>query len=339
MMASGGSSVSFPVSHSLLDPDALRSYIFTNYDIGRPTLCAPFPPGINDSYLVRTDERKTYILSVYRAQWRTLADIHFELDALRYVAAAGLPVSVPIAQRDGAFTQTLRAPEGDRQAILFTFALGKPPDRGSPEYYRAHGRALAKIHAATVDFRSLHPRPHLEPTALITWSLAQMAPYFSQRPADWTYLCDVAHRLGEQAMTLGATDWGMCHGDPYIGNAHITDEGTVTFFDFDCCGLGWRAYDLAGVRWFLEHTQRDTEGALWAAFLAGYRAARAIADADLATIPYFVAVRTLWHNALGARASSLGIEQYDDFCKRGLAMLKEWETSPESAISECKNTG
>jgi len=331
MQASEAPSTPLPVFHSLIDPAALSSYLALHYAVGTPILCSLFPPGINDSYLVRTDAGCQYVLRVYRMRWHTDPEIRFEIDALRFLADAGVPVSVPIARREGTDLTIVRAPEGDRQMVLFTFAPGQPPDRGSIEHYRAHGRALAAIHAASGGFRPTRPRPDLEPSTLIAWSLAQMEPYFRARADDWAYLCAVAQRLVTRAGEHGATDWGFCHGDPYIGNAHITEEGSVTFFDFDCCGIGWRAYDLAGVRWFLEHTQRDSDGALWTAFLAGYRAHRPIPDADVASIPYFVAVRTLWHNALGAWAASLGIERYDEFGKRGLVMLREWDRSMPNA--------
>jgi Ser/Thr protein kinase RdoA (MazF antagonist) len=315
----------FPVLHSVLSPDALMSVVLPTYDVGTPTLCAPFPPGINDSYLVRTDEGIAYVLRVYRAGWRSATDVRCELDLLRHLDAEGVSVSAPVPRRDGTFIHTLHAPEGVRIAALFTFAPGEPLDRESGTHAAAHGCALAHIHAATDDFGGLFDRAPLDLKVLINWSLAQMEPYFARRPEDWAYMRDVAIRLTAQAATLNVTDWGVCHGDPYSGNAHITGDGEITFFDFDCCGMGWRAYDLAGVRWFLEHSRQAEGDALWQTFLAGYRTLRPVADADIAAIPYFVAVRTLWHNALGARAESLGIQRYDDFCKRGLAMLRARE--------------
>jgi Ser/Thr protein kinase RdoA (MazF antagonist) len=39
--------------------------------------------------------------------------------------------------------------------------------------------------------------------------------------------------------------WGLCHGDIFTGNIHRNSDGSLTIFDFDFCGYGWRAYDVA----------------------------------------------------------------------------------------------
>jgi Ser/Thr protein kinase RdoA (MazF antagonist) len=42
---------------------------------------------------------------------------------------------------------------------------------------------------------------------------------------------------------------GSCHGDLHGWNAHIDQNMALTVYDFDCCGVGWRAYDIAVFRW------------------------------------------------------------------------------------------
>ena len=87
-------------------------------------------------------------------------------------------------------------------------------------------------------------------------------------------------------------EWGACHGDFHGGNAHHTPSGQVTFFDFDCGGLGWRSYELAVFRWAIA-LNRQVEK-LWEAYLTGYTQHRAIHPPDLAAVPVFVALRQIW---------------------------------------------
>jgi thiamine kinase-like enzyme len=44
---------------------------------------------------------------------------------------------------------------------------------------------------------------------------------------------------------MAGLEIGFCHGDFHGGNA-CQKDGSFTFYDFDCCGWGYRAYDLAG---------------------------------------------------------------------------------------------
>ena len=48
----------------------------------------------------------------------------YELDLLTHLQRKGAPVSSPIPRKDGSFTHLLHAPEGDRYAVLFTYAPG-----------------------------------------------------------------------------------------------------------------------------------------------------------------------------------------------------------------------
>ena len=86
-------------------------------------------------------------------------------------------------------------------------------------------------------------------------------------------------------------DYGLCHGDFHGWNAH-SSEGIVTFFDFDDCGYGWRAYDLAVFRWDARLEEKESER--WEAFVKGYKSKRDIADSDLALTTVFVAIRDIW---------------------------------------------
>lgn len=138
-------------------------------------------------------------------------------------------------------------------------------------------------------------------------------PLLADRPEDQAYLLRVVDSLKEQVANLPVSEleWGTCHGDFHGGNAHVTEDEQVTFFDFDCCGPGWRAYDIAVFRWSRVHQLQDEK--LWEAFLAGYMQLRTLQPVDVAAVPVFAAIRQIWLQGLHtANAPDWGYSFLDD---------------------------
>jgi Ser/Thr protein kinase RdoA (MazF antagonist) len=105
---------------------------------------------------------------------------------------------------------------------------------------------------------------------------------------------------------------GLCHGDLHGGNARIC-EGCIALFDFDCCGLGFRVYDLATYRWAAE--LRGRADVAWAPFIQAYQREQSLSDSELEAIPTFVALRHLWLMGVNAKnalllGTGLQTEQY-----------------------------
>jgi Ser/Thr protein kinase RdoA (MazF antagonist) len=153
------------------------------------------------------------------------------------------------------------------------------------------------VHLQSDTFHSEHARFELDLAELLDRPLQLIQTQLAARPADAAYFVDFAARLKAHITQIAPTlDTGFCHGDFHGQNAHVDAELAITFFDFDCCGKGWRAYDLAVFFWQMrssnQHQQRCAE------FLRAYLAQRPLAEQDLAAIPYFVAIRHLWWIAL-----------------------------------------
>ena len=225
---------------------------------------------------------------------------------------------------------TLQAPEGPRHLVLFTYAPGRQLKRhdATDTYY--HGRALADLHNASDTFTSAHVRDPLDLAYLIDHSLRMIQPLYTGPLADWSYLQNLAERLRTQIQQFATQGlaWGVCHGDCHTSNDHIDDNQIITFFDFDCCSAGWRAYDLAIMRWNEGFYQMDPDDTLWQAFLKGYTEHRPVADTDLASIPTFVAVREIWHMALIAWLQpASGSQGFDKIMQRTLRLLREWDAT------------
>lgn len=315
----------FPATCSILAADALARLVESEYDLGRVVTCQFFMYGLSHTYLVRTEVEK-YMLRVYRAGWRTPSDILYELDALRHLGHKGVPVSSPVQRRDGSLVRALAAMEGTRQAVLFTFAPGREAYRDE-EYPRRFGRAVAELYNAMDDFASPHQRFPLDFGHLLEQPLAAIRPFLAHRQDDWSYFQQLGEKLRARAEALPLTDLeaGFCHGDFHGGNAHLDGE-TITHFDFDCCGPGWRAYDIAVYRWNASSIKKRA-APRWTEFLDGYTAVRPLRELDLVATAIFVPIRHLWWLGLQCgNADDWGIGRRDDrFFDRALTYLKTWE--------------
>ena len=299
--------------------------LVAEYDIGQPVTCRLLHRGLNDTYLVTTAEVR-YVLRVYRYQWRSLDDILYELDLLTHLQRKGAPVSSPIPRKDGSFTHLLHAPEGDRYAVLFTYAPGVPRSFPLEEWYvRLYGQSVAEIHNALDDFSSPHTRFPLDLDYLLDRPLRAILPLLEQRADDAHYLQHLAGFLKAQVtLRRSALEQGACHGDFHGQNCHLSDQ-QLTFFDFDCCGPGWRVFDLATFRWNAKLSGMDDTS--WTAFLEGYTSRRPMNERDLEAVPLFVAIRHIWLLGLDTgNGDDWGYGGLDgNYFDWGLTFLRDWE--------------
>jgi Ser/Thr protein kinase RdoA (MazF antagonist) len=332
----------FPATHSLLSPDALARHVEGAYDIGAVRSCSLLQHNLNDTYQV-DGEFGRYILRVSQARrvigrgWRTREEILFELDVLRHLASKGVPVAAPVARRDGTTICEVHAPEGLRQLVLFTYARGEPvsPSKQTEALARCYGQAVAALHTATDDFTSVHPRFALDLDFLLEQPLSLLEPYLAQRPADWHELRTLATALAGRLARLRehGLGRGVCHGDAQGGNAHMAADGTITFFDFDLCALGWRAYDVAVFCWGAALGRvrlgwdEQTVRRLCVAYLSGYEERRPLSPAEHEAIASLVLVRHSWYLGLEAgHWDTWGITdaRRDAFFDRELAFVRAW---------------
>lgn len=292
-----------PIIHSVFSGSGLSTQLLPDYDLGQIVECRLLQHNQNDTYLVRSDDAQ-YVLRVYQANGmytpRSESDIRYELELLDHLARKGINVSRPIARRDGSFIRALRAPEGPRQAALFSFVPGAPisHELWDTAYIHRLGEAAGRLHMAASDFTSPHPRFELDLHYLLDLPLSLARLLLQHRPDDYAYLELLCERLHTriEALDVQGLCRGICHGD-MLGktNVHITLDGELSFYDFECCGPGWLAYDIgvfAHALALLKPSDEATE--LLAAFLEGYQTCVALTAADRAAIPLFRAARHFW---------------------------------------------
>jgi len=242
-----------PVIASILSPEALVKAILPGFEVAAVTECRFFSGGFNDTYRIKTSDGRTYYLRAYRIQWRTLADIQYELDVLNHLKQKGFSAVKPVRYQDAQFFCAVPAPEGTRYLALFTEAPGPEIsyDQEAETVAQRYGQAVARMHNALDDFSSPHQRFHKDIEHFIDAPLRYIEPFLALRPDDWAYLRQFAESLRAQILALPAAELeqGVCHGDLQGYHANVAPDGTLTFFDFDCGGYGYRAYDLAVFLW------------------------------------------------------------------------------------------
>lgn len=293
-------------SYSTLCPSDLLAKVVPQYDIPTPTTCEFWYRGLNDTYKVST-EKESFMLRVYRRGWRSLSEIDFELEALLYLQLKGAHVAAPVARKTGGFVTSILAPEGERHVIITQYAKGTVLRFDDAKDAVVFGQAAADIHGCSSGFRPKSSRYQLDLNHLLTEPLANIKPYLAHRSADWELVNGLTARIRNLVNSVGTDnlDYGFCHGDFHGENAHESG-GTVTHFDFDCCGFGWRVYDLATFKWVVRLLEKEEQ--LWSSFLEGYQSKREISALDLSLIEPFIAIRDIW--LLGVHA-----ENAQDFAK------------------------
>ena len=300
---------------------SLKAEILVRYDIGDIEECVLLARGINDSYLVVARGRPQ-VLRLYRADWRELEQIEAEVRLLTRFARAELPVSVPMADRDGNFVQSVSAPEGMRYAVLFSYAEGRPLNRESSRDLALLGRFAAELHLATASIPIEPSRPSLTVEYLLQRPITRLRPYLLQWPEALDYIAQLANDLATllEPFANSLTSRRLCHGDLNTRNVHLSQSARLTVFDFDLCAYGSQSYEFASVL-------RDIGGfnSAWDAFLKAYSAVEVLSADEERAIPIFLPVRAIWE--LGLQAELIGDGGFNrlmgliDF---ELPRLKEW---------------
>jgi Ser/Thr protein kinase RdoA (MazF antagonist) len=316
---------------SLLHPVDLGELVGREYEIRPPVTATLLQRGFNDAYLITDGHGARRVLRVYAKDkyWLSSeADICFEVELLDHLALTGRAVAHPYRRQSGEFLGRLDAPEGQRSYALFTFAPGKPLGSHSfdEKLWHAVGVEMARLHGAMDAFESTNSRYHLDLETLIDMPLAAIKPYVTpEEESTYAELTEIGQRMKDaiSGKAWGPGTYGLIHSDAHDSNMHVTAEGTFTLFDFDHCGFGWRAYDLAP---FYQHVAAPAEDRRkWTAFLAGYEEVRPLSTSERDALPVFSACRALWDVGDWLHAVHWTGDAWalDGLCKRTLKRVRE----------------
>ncbi|HFE65776.1 MAG TPA: hypothetical protein ENJ93_00815 [Chloroflexi bacterium] len=297
------------VVRSFAAADALAELIEAEYDFVGPISCKLFSKMLrtqdNDHYLITTGNGDKYVIRVY--QLGTRLERHescylYELDWLNFLQQKGLPVAYPIPRKDGSFLGRLIAPEGMRYYAVFSYAHGTPLSLQDEEQLYTMGREMARIHLASNEYEPSHYRPAMDLEFLIDRPVDRIKRYWdedAEHIEDLDLLLFSADDAKEQLLELINNEestpdsWGPIGGDFHNRSVFFDEANQPTFFNFDWCGQGWRAYDIAV---FLHSTNliHQDSPELAEAFFAGYYSERPLSPNEHAAIAPFLTARRIW---------------------------------------------
>ncbi len=285
-------------SYARLTPDALKLQLVENFAVDPQADCRFFVAGLHDNYLFK-DATGKYIVRVYRNAWRNETEIYYELELLDYLYQQTCPVAAPIRSRAGKLCFSVDCSDGQRFVAMFPYAAGRAPLNelkvGESEQL---GQSLGRVHAVGDGFQTVHQRQTLDLAYLLADSVHAVTPFVCAD--DLLRLQNLVGMLAQRLPVIAqqAPLWGICVGDVNPSNCHIDGEGAITLFDFDQCGVGWRAFDIG--KFFSSIIEHEQNPELESAFLRGYESVRTLLDEEHHALPYFKSIAFIWVMALHA---------------------------------------
>jgi len=267
--------------YTSVSADDLAGFL-AGYDVGHAISFKGIAEGVENSNFLLETTRARFILTLYEKRVEA-GDLPWFLALMGHLAARGLPVPGPVADRSGAVLQMLNG----RPACLIEFLPGVSVTEATPDTAYEVGLAMAQMHAAVADFTA----PRANTLGAQSW------PPLAAR-------CD--GRLGEidaalpalvQAGLTAIADWpaglpqATIHADLFPDNVLLLDGQVTGLIDFYFACTDARAYDVAVTHaaWCFSADGRHYHGDRAAALLAGYAQVIALEPAEIAALPRLAA--------------------------------------------------
>lgn len=258
---------------------------------------------MNHSYRV-TAGTEEYVLRIYDKH-RDLHQVSEEVRLLNTIKHI-VSVSYPIANARNEFIGEINAPEGNRCAVLFSFAKGKKVRNLTAALSHQIGTEVARFHQSAQNI-VIERQDYYAAGTLTNWAYGQLSEYISSELEEMKFIKTLSGIL-PGVFSKPSLTRGVVHLDIWYDNMAIRDDGTITLFDFDNCGNGWLVLDIGYYCMQLFYTEPEGSGyeQKKAAFLDGYRSVMPITDAELELVPY--AGLVIWIYYLGVQA-----QRFDSF--------------------------
>lgn len=288
-----------PSVHTIFNAEALCRYAEREFAIGSVNRGQLWRTFVNDVYRLEAGG-KCYWLRVHPFGWRTPSETEAEVNALLAISSAGGALALPVVRRNGGYIARISAPEGVRTGVLFQDAPGcdlqfsGSTGRANAQQY---GEAVGRLHLACDTVRELPQRARIDLSFCVSQPAQVLLKHLSEtdRPA----LEAIANRLAMTLQDYTSLSCGFCHGDLNTSNIQFSSTAAIAI-DFDCCGWGWRAFEVAafarGITWF-RPPGADAD-ALIHAFFEGYCRHKSLNPQDIEAQPSMLLAQRLWVTAL-----------------------------------------
>jgi amicoumacin kinase len=250
------------------------------------------------------------ILRISHSVRRTLDYTLGEVEFVRYLAAAGVPVSSVVLAQSGRFVEQIADEEEpgayfvvtafERAAgCVFDDAPSLKEQFWKPPLFRELGRLFARLHERGQSYEPSQPR-----LARQQWYEYDVVDVDRFAPRDEQLVRERVAAIVERLSRLprSRADYGLIHADLHPHN-FCFDAGRITVFDFDNCEYAWFVKDIAVLLFYVARAeppeQRDAAAAAFLTpFLAGYRERRSCARDWLEVIPDLLSLQRAMNYAL-----------------------------------------
>lgn len=230
-----------------------------------------------------------YLLRFAHESERAAAAVEAEIAYVQYLAAHGVFVAAPLRSLAGRYVESIATPLGVYHAVVFERMSGEQfaLEELSLEQCGLWGKALGQLHHVAQGYRA-SGRPSIHDHLRL--AERQLPPHEHAAKARLAL-------LGQQVAALPADErsFGLIHYDFELDNL-IWDGQRIYAIDFDDSAWYWFAADLAfAIRDMVadDPTGIGSQNEALRAFVAGYRAARALPDEELALLPLFLRVHNM----------------------------------------------
>ncbi len=256
------------------------------FGLPAPDRVLPEPKGsVNTNYHLWAGGKRWFLRL---NEGKTVDDVLFEAEVLRFLAGAGFPGAPLVLAADG----SPQVEVAQRPAMLFAYAPGEELERNdvTPERCRLVGAELGRLHALAPGFRRSRPNPYRWERAA-EW-VRELEPDGAGDPLVAPALPLLRQEV-EASASLPDAPRGLVHGDLFLDNVLWVDGRISALLDWEMSCVDAFAYDLAIVVNAWCYTERF-EPELARGFLEGYRRNAAVdpATADaLYVYARYVALR------------------------------------------------
>lgn len=323
------------IAQSTPTANSIAAFVQARYGLGEVVESEFLRRSFNQVYRLEFASGRRVVARLCAERPRGGPNALFEAAALEHWTQVGCRVSRCVTTVTGDIAIQVPLPEGTRTLMLFEYLDGEMTGPETADV-QAFAQGLADLHtggesyqgpksAYVLDLNYLLLKP-LEGLLRAPSMTGELRPKFEK----------LGWRLHDEILAMGELSHVLCHGDAHGQNNFITTnsegERQALFFDFDEAGPGYLAYELAVYPWNLYPRMPDEEASSsvqmrWKNFIAAYRDRRPIADADLAAIARFMAVRQFW--LLGEYAGRVPVWGSQTMTtgqlQRQVELLRQWE--------------
>ena len=247
---------------------AFAHELLTNYGISNAKVsCINFE--FNATFSVETEIGVKYALRVNINSTRTIKNMMAEIEWVRQLnRTSGINTPTPIATLKDDFIVSAVHPESGQtlSAVMYSWLEGEEiGDEPTLDQLHEVGKAIALLHQESSDF-VLSSRSELPTFDDFFWGTEDFL--FSEKSrlsvADRSLIQEAHDRIMAYTRDLYETSpVHIIHADCHGWNL-MWHEGKLSIFDFDDCGFGVQAQDLAVALYYLDTSEQDQ------ALLAGY---------------------------------------------------------------------